>query len=208
MTDFAARYRAAYEALGVSLQSGDAVLEMELTIAEHRLDVRVPEALRQYTLLAGREAILNGAHNRLLSPRDWSVDDGHLVFLDENQSVVQWGVAVTGADDPPVHQRAGGEWFLEHDHCSEFLEVMLHWQAVMGGAEFMRSALDAEFPARLQGFRRAGAINELTAYSRDHVALCFVPWDDGPRIFVAGGNARAVQSLAEELSFEWDASFD
>ena len=82
--------------------------------AEARLGFAIPEALRDYYLSVGRHE-LNRVHNRLWSPDDLEVSHGRLVFLEENQCVVYWGVrSRTTAADPVVSQTMDlddGEWF-------------------------------------------------------------------------------------------------
>ena len=72
------------------------------------------------------------------------MDGGKLVFLEENQCVVFWGVEAGKSpdDDPPVYQGQNvrgqpTEWYLDHELLPEFLIVMLHLQAVWGGYDFL-----------------------------------------------------------------------
>jgi hypothetical protein len=206
-------YVEAFSSLGVPLQDGDGCSEAEIAAAEARLGVRIPSAIRAYFLLCGRETVLNRAHNRLLLPSDWCLDVDHLVFLTENQNVVVWGTDIgEQTDDPPILQGVNGneiEWHPEHARASEFLIVMLHWQAVMGGLGRTWSAIvDREFPTRLPGWRYAGEVNAMRAYSRDGVALCWLEWEDTWRIFVASADEVRVEGLAEQFSVAWDPNYD
>jgi hypothetical protein len=138
-----------------------------------------------------------------------------LVFLEENQGVVVWGVSLTPApgDDPPVLQGNGAplEWYPEHPTCAEFLEVMLHWQAVMGEAfaacgfaqldKAPRRALD-------EHCLFVGEVNQLRAYNRDGVALCLVPWDPGTRLFVAGPTPAIARNTVARVGLHWDDHFE
>jgi len=67
----------------------------KLAKAEKRLEIRLPRALRDYYLVAGRERILNHAFNRLCFPEGWEMETGKLVFMEENQTAVVWGVTAT-----------------------------------------------------------------------------------------------------------------
>jgi hypothetical protein len=105
-----------------------------------------PRVLREYYGIAGR-LDLNRAHNQLYTPHKWFVDAGKFVFMEENQEVVYWGIPISAevGDDPPVSQGVNVvdqpiDWHPEHGACSEFLLVMLHWQAVCGGMRFTGSA--------------------------------------------------------------------
>lgn len=158
--------------------------------------------------------MLTGAHNRLLPPDEWFVDAGRLVFLEENQTVVFWGVPVAAADDDPavdqgVVNGSTIEWHSESDQCSVFLKVMFAWQAVMGGlGRTWTAQVDDHFPTRLRGWTALGSIHELQAYSKSGSALCHVPWDDGPRIFMAGVDEAKAATLAEEFGIRWDPEKD
>ncbi|HKB37205.1 MAG TPA: hypothetical protein VKD72_12185, partial [Gemmataceae bacterium] len=144
---YSTSYQEVIEALTRPLTLEDGVPEPEITAAGHRLGVRLPGALREYYLIAGRFEQLNGAHNRLLTPHDWFADAGKLVFMEENQKVVFWGIPNGDVpdDDPPVLQGVNVpnhpiEWHPEHGCCSEFLLLMLHWQACCGGMPCTGSA--------------------------------------------------------------------
>src|SRR4051794_10185663 len=109
-------YQKVYSDLGRELTPGDACPESEVAAAEARLGLRVPKALRDYYLVAGREDGFNQAHDRFFPPGEWFVDQGHLVFKEENQSAVYWGVAATPEppDDPSVFQGVNDDsiqWF-------------------------------------------------------------------------------------------------
>jgi hypothetical protein len=97
----------------------------------------MPGALRDYFRLAG-EARENREHNRLLPPEELVVEDGCLVFMEENQSVVDWGIPVAqaGKADPEVWQRVNGdapEWHSEDMRFSEFILKNLAWQRGVEG---------------------------------------------------------------------------
>jgi hypothetical protein len=100
------KYQQAIEALARPVTSEDGVPAGEIVAGEHRLGIQMPNALREYYLVSGRLHRLNRAHNRLYSPDGWFVDVGKLVFMEENQSVVFWGIPISegSGDDPPVLQ--------------------------------------------------------------------------------------------------------
>lgn len=112
----------------------DGLSEGEIARVERRLKVRLPQALREYYRLAGGLDQLNRAHNRLLPPHKLRIKDAHLWFMEENQSVVHWGIPVRKLQDqdPMVYQRAaaeGASWFSEKLKFSTFLVRMYDWQA-------------------------------------------------------------------------------
>ena len=126
-------YRRALEAIiGRPLFRRDGESEAGLRGAERRLRVALPGAMREYYLLAGA-ARENREHNRLYRPSELVIEDEHLLFMEENQSVVHWGFPLSpekGAD-PEVWQRTNGdtpEWYSEEMPFSVFIIENLAWQ--------------------------------------------------------------------------------
>ncbi|PWU08551.1 MAG: hypothetical protein C5B50_29335 [Verrucomicrobia bacterium] len=213
-------YRRTYAILGHSLTSRDGIPLDEFEAAEKRLGIRLPTALRAYYLVAGRERSLNHAHNRLCALGDWQMHAGKLVFMEENQWAVVWGIAAGGeqADNPPVYQGpvVDGEpsgWFLEERECSAFMVFMLHLQAAFGGGmpfiasgpapQSLVATLDAQW-------NFGGEVNGMRAYSRDKQAVCFVKWQDffakekSWRVFAGACDKAALQAIAMNLNLQWD----
>lgn len=120
--------------LGRDPRHSDGVSEAALAKCERRLDIRLPPAVREYYLMAGRLDQLNRAHNSLYAPDELRIDDGHLWFMEENQAVVHWGLPVKrlAEDDPIVYQRAnveGARWYSQRMRFSTFLIRVYDWQA-------------------------------------------------------------------------------
>ncbi|MET7301280.1 SMI1/KNR4 family protein [Embleya sp. NPDC005575] len=76
----------------------------ELDASAARLGVRLPTALRELYDLLGRRDDLTSNHDVLLAPDKLYVEDGVLVFREENQGVAWWGVRPDG-EDPAVLAR-------------------------------------------------------------------------------------------------------
>jgi hypothetical protein len=212
MASFKKYYRTMYQTFGYPLTGRTALPSEVLTTVEKRLGVRVPAALRDYYLIAGRERRFSACHNRLLPPAKWTIDKHRLIFMEENQGVVWWGVSTRnpGSDDPPVSQGINDEpitWHPEHRKCSVFLAVMLHYQAVSGGFRFYGRA-DAPDPSNYRfeerGWTYYGEVNSLLAYSRRNQVVCLMPPSDLPFMqkwsVLAGGKTKAdLQAIEAEL---------
>lgn len=202
---FAQRYARVVRLLGADLEPEHALPEEVLLRAESRLGVSMPRALREYYGLMGAEPSLNQTHNRLLQLDELEVVQGHIAFLDENQSVVLWTVRAetTPAGDAAVFQCANAEpleFSLEHSSCAEFLSVMLVWHACMGALEFNLSAPCTDtLNETLVDWEDVGIVNELEAFVHDEVALCVLPWDDGRRVFMGSRNEGRVTAAASRL---------
>jgi hypothetical protein len=208
MHGFTERLKSTSAMLVRPLTLEDGQSETSISDAEARLGLRLPAVLREYYLLAGRFDRFNRAHNQLRRPEEWCVDGSKLVFLEENQCVVFWGVdaGTSPDDDPPVYQGPNvrgrpTEWYLEHERCSEFLLVMLHLQAVWGGYEFLGgSDITSEALGKfLTGWTPAGCVNELLAFNREGGAACVLEGKGLSQLYVGGRTERDFEAIETEL---------
>ena len=206
---YSTKYRQAIETLAGPVAFEDGVPNGEILASERRLNIELPRALREYYLMAGRLERLNHAHNRLYSPHDWFVDADKLVFMEENQSVVFWGIPISegSSNDPPVLQGVNVkdqpiEWHPEHGSCSEFLLIMLHWQAVCGGMAFTAGA-DIP-PMTLSRIRASwplvGEMGGMLAFARDGGAACVIGEGEALQLFVAGRTEHDFNLIDGELA--------
>ena len=128
--DFKQLFRDAVEPLvGRKLSRDDGCGAGEIDVCEKRLKHRLPTALRAYYAVAGKLP-LNVEHNRLYPPTRLKVVSGKLVFMEENQNVVFWGVDFDGSADPKVFQANNEktiEWYEFEPKFSEFMVKMLRW---------------------------------------------------------------------------------
>ena len=104
--------------------------EERIREAETGLRVRLPAAMRQYYLAAGEADPVNRAHNIVFRPEDLRFEEGYLIFMEENQAVVHWGIARADLAhlDPTVWQRVNGappEWYSEDVTFSAFIVTSL-----------------------------------------------------------------------------------
>jgi hypothetical protein len=80
---------------------------------------------------------LCGIHNEIPPPSALTCEEGYLIFMNENQSVVAWGIRVSDLDedDPPTWQRNNTEpagWFTEDKTFSQLLASMFDWYRDQG----------------------------------------------------------------------------
>lgn len=112
------------------LSADDGFSEADIALAEKKLGFRLPESLRLYYSLAGKLTI-NTVYNRLLSPGEIKIEDGYLLFMEENQEVVTWGIPLTMREnlDPVVWQRdnTSMEWHTESLPFSLFMFEYFSW---------------------------------------------------------------------------------
>jgi hypothetical protein len=214
---FAERYRAAFESLGLPLRPKDALKPESLESLKLE-GFHLPLALREFYLVAGNEAVLNQSFNRLFAPENVFVESGRIVFMEENQGVVYWGIKPDGSENPVVEQGINIEgkpieWHSENADCAEFLEAMLCWQASFGGGLKypVQAGVNPDFKAKLeQDFRVVGKIGEMYAFARDGCAITFLKWFDDAdstqtwRVFAGFSKKKFQTSIGKELGLIWE----
>ena len=153
------------------------------------------------------------AHEVLLAPEDWSLDDNKLVFMEGHQAVVLYGLDLSGhADDPPVYMAtnvAGHDlvWHAVCRSCSEFLQVIPHWEGASAGAmpHVGTARVDTRMKRRLDdGWQYVGEVNEMWAYRKRGRAVCYLKWDDGWRVMVGATSSTLYKAAAEDLGITFD----
>jgi|SRR5262245_10588188 len=201
---FAAKYRSVLAAVTGRASSAHGYPPRMVKAAEARLGFTVPEALRDYYLSVGRHE-LNRVHNRLWSPDDLEVAGGRLVFLEENQGVVYWGVRRrTTAADPVVSQTMDlddGDW-SEEVRCSLFLPAMLCWYAA--GSWMPHTGCTDELPhaaARrlVRGWRSAGRSGVHSAFIRNGHVVTVEQSGRGVVIQLGTHSRRDFDTLVSEF---------
>jgi hypothetical protein len=197
-----AEYRNAFAIIGYELTEADGLPEKVLTNAERRMGCLVPSALREFCRLAGNARQVIDHHDHFLPPEEWTFEGGKLVFMAENQAVVLYAVdAVAAAIDPPVSMATNREPYEWHEvcrSCSEFLQVMVHWEGAFGGAmpvggsAIIDPAIQSTLAAK---FQCAGEVNGMRAYGTPGLAICLVLWNDGWRVFVGASDERRLTEI-------------
>ena len=94
---------------------GDGYSEADIEQCERELGHRLPAALREWYLIAGRRRDLWSQQDRLTTPNElfqFGRHENHLVFYAENQGCEVWGVRDSDIllEDPPVYR-------LKEDPC-------------------------------------------------------------------------------------------
>ncbi|SDI32228.1 hypothetical protein [Chryseobacterium jejuense] len=114
--------------------------ETEVTTAEQSLNIKFPTVLRDYYLWIGKNETVNHSHNRLLNPDDiYFTEDRHLVFFEENQGVVQWGIKETDLflENPSVwgdyDTVEESDWHQETKTLEDFFLFMSVYNGTLGG---------------------------------------------------------------------------
>ena len=100
--------------LGREWKAADGLFGKVVEKAEARLGIKLPSSLKCFYLTVGAVPELCSTHNIIFGPDDLDFEDGYLIFMDENQSVVSWGIKKGDLmkADPVIWQRnnASDEW--------------------------------------------------------------------------------------------------
>jgi hypothetical protein len=213
VADFSDLYRNAFASLGRPLRRRDQTPEKEIRAAEKELDMRAPQALREFYRVAGRALDYVDKHDHLLPPTEWEARASKLIFMAENQAVELYatvGRSASDDDDPAAFRGVNDDpitWFKANKRCSVFLLVMLYWQAAYG------KAMPHGGSAKVQpGLRRVldrtwsfvGEVNRMRAYGKNGQALCFLKWEPEWRVFAGCQSEASLAGIADELGLQWD----
>ncbi|AKU99187.1 hypothetical protein AKJ09_05851 [Labilithrix luteola] len=120
-----------------SWRAEDGLPPAEVASAERRLGRPIPVAVRAFYLNLGGVDVLCRIHNEIRRPDKLDFEDGYLIFMDENQDVVTWGLRCDdlGQADPTAWQRNNTpptEWFSEEKSFSDLLQSMFDWYEESG----------------------------------------------------------------------------
>ncbi len=198
--------------------------EQELTLAENHVPVSLPQILRDYYQSLGKYPELNHSFNRLLIPEEWYVTQtGYLVFFEENQGVVIWGIKREDAhmSNPPVYGSYdnGTSWLLDAPSCSDFLVSMAYLQAVMGGLPYCANTSEIDEEARQLLQQESTQWHEISVknnwynliYTKDGTQVISIFTDSSwnwQGVFIATSTEEAFQRLLDKLPFDWDYRSD
>ncbi|GAB3191052.1 hypothetical protein [Nesterenkonia suensis] len=94
-------------------------------------DVQLPLVLEEFYRALGRCEELMEAHHFFFDPDELEVEDGHLLFLEDEDERWVWGIPVDILDvpDPLIRRRsnAQGHWNDEDATVSEFILDLLEF---------------------------------------------------------------------------------
>jgi len=192
------------------LTPGDGVPEAEVEAAEARLGCRLPALLREHYRLTGAHPGINGAQEFLVEPSALRRRGHKVVFLVENQGLLEWAVDLREAElaDPPVYCLVeGGDWTVFSEHLSEFLYGMLLWQCAHGAMENhgIGVAPRARLERLTEGWESLVFFGDSIALLRKDMLLVYSARDTGEKcqVFVGARTWEGIEALAEEFRIDW-----
>lgn len=193
--------------------------ESGIVALEKRLNIELPHTLRKYYLTLGSHEALNYAYNRLLRCEDvWVSQDGYLMFYEENQGVVSWGIKKEDLlhPDPPVYanysnDEANPDWHLElpSEACLLMLAV---YNGVLGGLLFNGNCLDAVKPEVVNyikdNWQELEDISNSSQriYTRDYAEMISLSFDKDQNcsgIFIGTNDRDRFNNMLDHLDIDW-----
>jgi hypothetical protein len=116
----------------------------EMIALEKQLEAKLPIKFKEYYQELGKEENLNYVYNSLLLPSDGIEfsDDDFLIFYEENQNVVIWGIKKEdlAKDNPPVYGNYDtiekSDWEVETQTTEDFFLMMAIYNGTFGGLQY------------------------------------------------------------------------
>src|SRR5579862_8418543 len=106
-------------------------------------DPRAPAILREFVALISEWPGVIHQNHLLGADKRW-IEDGRLVFYDENQGVVSWAIEM-GKEDPPVWISAtdrDGPWVREAELLSQFLPSLAMFETCLTRGQASTEPID------------------------------------------------------------------
>ena len=194
--------------------------ESELTAMEKQLNIALPEKLRGYYLTLGKHETINYAHNRLLKPDEIKFSpDGYLVFYEENQGVVYWGIkkADLSNPNPPIYGGYTAEdgtlnWYLELPTTETSLMMLAVYNGVLGGLKYNANCLENVKP-ELASYVKENwqelediSSNTQRIYTRDYEEMISLSFDSDKNcsaVFIGTNDKARFDNMLDTLEVEW-----
>lgn len=112
-------------------QEADGIAPQELDAILIEQQVSLPLAMREFFQAVGNCDDIMEAYYYFWDPEELEIEDGYLLFLEDEDEAYTWGVRADQLDipDPIVWRRSNAKdsWTCEEGTFSEFVLDMLDW---------------------------------------------------------------------------------
>lgn len=199
--------------LGRPLTPEDGIPRIDCESAEHRLNCKLPLALREFYEALGNNAVIMSSFQQFYRPEQLLMSSDKIVFAEENQGVCHWAV---DAQDK-VHQSQGlerPEWHEEPKPLAEFLRVLLCYQMAQAGYPYSamissRAFQDFDEVQGLIGEMEGQPLVDMSGlqiFARPNQVLIWFLKDESvdaaPDLFLSVLRKETFDELCDEWSFE------
>ena len=119
--------------LGRSIVKRDGIDIEKIEEMESILKIKLPEYLKEFYTKIGSINLFAKSFQRFLDIDELYFKGNKLVFLEENQGVLIWGVNIKNVD-PIVYanNNVDNKWVSKKIKLSEFLNVIMYYQCAQG----------------------------------------------------------------------------
>jgi len=194
--------------------------DQKIAELEGRLGIKLPNALKNYYVTLGKHENLNYAYNRLLLPDDevGFSKDRYLLFFEEYQAVVSWGIKETDLqyENPPVWGNSGTDdepdWYLEADTTEKFLLLMAIYNGTLGGLPYNANCLepiDSEIVKMIKQnwtFVPDVSYDRQQVYTDDFYEVISLSFDEGENctgVFIGTSDQERFDGLLDRIAIDW-----
>ena len=194
--------------------------ESEIVALEKQLNIVLPATLRAYYVTLGRHEAINYSHNRLLRPGKIGFSpDEYLIFCEENQGVVYWGIKkddLTNAN-PPVYGNYSSDeqnpaWYLELPGTEACLLMLAVYNGVLGGLKYNGNYLESVSSEVVdhikENWQELEDISTATQriFTRDYAEMISLSFDSEQNcsgIFIGTNDEDRFNNMLDNLDVDW-----
>ena len=164
------------------LKKSDGMSESEIKAVEEKLNISLPEILKEFYQCVGNLEMFMDAYEYFIEPY---IFDNKLVFLEENQGVCIWGIALNELTDNNAQvymctdtEKKNTEWYEENVTLLQFIQISIYYQLAQGGYENGGAIYESNFGSRKEFLYNIPKITEGWEKVVDHNGLAIYQQQD------------------------------
>jgi hypothetical protein len=193
--------------------------ESDIVALEKQLNIVLPAKLREYYFTLGKHEAINNSYNRLLQPAQIELSDEYLIFYEENQGVVNWGIKKEDLlqPDPPVYggytdDKGHLNWYLELPATETSLLMLAVYNGVLGGLKYNGNFLEGVKPEVVSFIKENWqelpdiSSNVQRIFTRDYEEMISLSIDSEKNcsgIFIGTNDEKRFNNMIDTLDVDW-----
>ena len=194
--------------------------ESDIVALEQQLNIALPAKLREYYLTLGKHEAINNSYNRLLPPgKQIEFSDEYLIFYEENQGVVNWGIKKEDLlqPDPPVYggytdDKGNLNWYPELPATETSLLMLAVYNGVLGGLKYNGNFLEGVKPEVVSFIKENWqelpdiSSNVQRIFTRDYEEMISLSIDSEKNcsgIFIGTNDEKRFNNMIDTLDVNW-----